>query len=215
MYAVVSSYVVLSWNALASSFVGSMWVAIVGIHHGGLMKSTIVSEGVMAICGKCFTRFSRFDRNIVVLFLLFLAFSFHSWSGCSFGSVCILVSVFSTFSYSLSCGGIIPVSICIAAVSVVRTKPSIAFIANLCTVLSLFCWAVAWDVLWFGRCHIIATYSVLGATTAVYSQRMWQNCVPHVLFVAPDIASANFVPFLIIYWRCALNHMSLSKITPR
>src|ERR1700694_309038 len=156
MHAVVDGYFASSWCFLASFFVGSMWMSIVGVHHGGRMYGRIVSEGGIAICGNCLPRFSRFDGNVIALSLLFLAFSIHSYMWWPFGSVCILVRVHNTFDCSRRCGGSSPVSICIAVVEVVRKNPRIAFIAPLCTVSSLICWAVVCDLWSFGRCHMLA-----------------------------------------------------------
>ena len=60
-----------------------------------------------------------------------------------------------------------------------------------------------------------AAWSVLGATTEVNSWRIYLNCAPHVLLPILDIASANFVPFLITYCRCDRKRSFWSKITPR
>lgn len=47
------------------------------------------------------------------------------------------------------------------------------------------------------------------------SCRIYLNSAPHVDLIMLIIASANLVPFLVMYCMCALNRSSLSKITSK
>ena len=97
-------------------------------------------------------------------------------------------------------------------------EPTIAFIANRCVLASLLSCEVvdSWHIPYLlGRYQMDAAWSVLGATTEVNSWRIYLNCAPHVLLPILDIASANFVPFLITYCRCDRKRSFWSKITPR